>query len=160
MKGKRPGGRFGRPGDDAEGEDPICTKIFFVSRTHTQLTQAVSELRRIKLSPSPSTSSTPEDDETKPRGQTRSVPLGSRKNLCINDELITSLRKDKRPPDKENGPHEVKEASGAALDEACRDLNTRTSLPSPSYHIICNSACSAITYRPKRVSLPLLTRDR
>lgn len=141
MKGKKPGGRFGRPGDDEKEDDPICTKIFFVSRTHTQLTQAVSELRRIKLPPQPSTSSSPliplEDDETNPRTQTRSVPLGSRKNLCINDELINSLRKGtstgKRPSEKENETGgQVKEASGAALDEACRELNTRTSLPSPS----------------------------
>ncbi|KAF9517219.1 hypothetical protein BS47DRAFT_546430 [Hydnum rufescens UP504] len=51
-------------------EDPICTKIFFASRTHTQLTQAISELRKIT------------------GGEvTRAISLASRKNLCIHDTL-------------------------------------------------------------------------
>ncbi|KAJ7505517.1 helicase C-terminal domain-containing protein [Mycena galericulata] len=39
-------------------EEPTCTKIYYASRTHSQLAQILPELRRLKLSPVP-TSSTP-----------------------------------------------------------------------------------------------------
>jgi hypothetical protein len=71
--------------------------------------------------------------------QTRAVPLGSRKNLCINDDLVASLRHDKqrlREKDKENQPlaagkawvKDSRDNSGrhvGDLDEACRELNNR-----------------------------------
>ncbi|KAH7103380.1 DNA repair helicase [Auriculariales sp. MPI-PUGE-AT-0066] len=65
-------------------EDPVCTKIFFASRTHTQLSQLKGELLKT------------------PGGKTtRIVPLASRKNLCINDDL---------------------RRSGVDIDEGCRSM--------------------------------------
>ncbi|EJT96518.1 hypothetical protein DACRYDRAFT_25669, partial [Dacryopinax primogenitus] len=55
---------------DVELEEPDCTKIYYTSRTHSQLSQLVSELRKTPL-----------------YEKTRFVALGSRRNLCINHEL-------------------------------------------------------------------------
>ncbi|KAG8766750.1 ATP-dependent DNA helicase chl1 [Ceratobasidium sp. 428] len=71
-----------------EAQEPTCTKIYYASRTHTQLSQFLGELRK-----------TPYQTDA------RTVPLGSRKNLCINDDV----RKGKY---------------GADIDEACRSLAT------------------------------------
>ncbi|KAG9022463.1 ATP-dependent DNA helicase chl1, partial [Tulasnella sp. UAMH 9824] len=65
-------------------DEPACTKIFYASRTHTQLSQTISELQKTSF-----------------KANTRTVPLGSRKNLCINEEL---------------------RSKGGDLDEACREL--------------------------------------
>lgn len=51
--------------DDDEEEEPL--KVFFCSRTHSQLSQFVGELKRTKFATSLQT-----------------VSLGSRKTLCIN----------------------------------------------------------------------------
>ncbi|KAG9084650.1 ATP-dependent DNA helicase chl1, partial [Ceratobasidium sp. UAMH 11750] len=69
-------------------EEPACTKIYYASRTHTQLSQFLGELRK-----------------TPYQADARTVPLGSRKNLCINDDV----RKGKY---------------GTDIDEACRSLAT------------------------------------
>ncbi|RDB17932.1 ATP-dependent DNA helicase CHL1 [Hypsizygus marmoreus] len=96
--------------------EPTCTKIYYASRTHSQLTQILPELRRLKLSPhicshhsslSPSTTSghkrpadaLEDDDLLAPC--TRTVSLGSRKQLCINENLRARSRD---------------------LDESCREL--------------------------------------
>ncbi|KAG9119952.1 ATP-dependent DNA helicase chl1, partial [Ceratobasidium sp. 392] len=71
-----------------EAPEPTCTKIYYASRTHTQLSQFLGELRK-----------TPYQTDA------RTVPLGSRKNLCINDDV----RKGKYEAD---------------IDEACRSLAT------------------------------------
>jgi chromosome transmission fidelity protein 1 len=104
-------------------EETSCIKVYYASRTHSQLTQVLPELQRLKLLPSmtvidhhepsvdqvslprkrcaserdPSGSST-ESGDTR---QIRTVSLGSRKQLCINDEL---------------------KAKSQDLDEACREL--------------------------------------
>ncbi|KAF9026117.1 DNA repair helicase [Hymenopellis radicata] len=97
----------------ADEEELTCTKIYYASRTHSQLMQVVPELQRLKLSvlPGESCSSNPptlgkrgaagisEDDV--PISYTRTVSLGSRKQLCINEDL----RRKKKD-----------------LDEACREL--------------------------------------
>lgn len=64
------------------------TKIFFCSRTHSQLTQFSSELSRVKMPPA----ITMEDDSSngEMEGVTEDVKhltLGSRKNLCINPKV-------------------------------------------------------------------------
>ncbi|KAK7048171.1 ATP-dependent DNA helicase CHL1 [Favolaschia claudopus] len=97
--------------------DPTCTKIYYASRTHSQLAQVLPELQRLKLSPitaspaqcshsvdipqkrgAPDESST--DDEM-PVIYSRTVSLGSRKQLCINDDVRAKSRD---------------------LDEGCREL--------------------------------------
>ncbi|QRW20304.1 DNA repair helicase RAD3 [Rhizoctonia solani] len=80
-----------RKDDDTEPEEPTCTKIYYASRTHTQLSQFLGELRKTHYQPN-----------------ARTVPLGSRKNLCINDDV-------------------KKGKYGADIDEACRALASGTS---------------------------------
>lgn len=77
--------------DDTDPVDEL--KIFFCSRTHSQLTQFVGELRRLKIPPA----IPPENDE---KGlvakdtlseELKHLTLGSRKNLCINSK-VTALK--------------------------------------------------------------------
>ena len=98
-------------------EEPACIKIYYASRTHSQLSQILPELRRLRLSPlrvpPPPCNSLADtsrkrvamdddqDEDEVPVVYTRTVPLGSRKQLCINDE-VRSKSKD--------------------LDEGCREL--------------------------------------
>lgn len=98
-------------------EEPTCTKIYYASRTHSQLTQIIPELLKLKLSPvsSPlsSSCSTPLavpqkrsandtlDRSDDLRAYTRTVSLGSRKQLCINHDLRSRKRD---------------------LDEGCREM--------------------------------------
>lgn len=60
---------------ESDLEEPR-TKIIFCSRTHSQLTQFVHELRKVDIT----------TQETGPE-TIRHVPLGSRKNLCINSKV-------------------------------------------------------------------------
>jgi chromosome transmission fidelity protein 1 len=68
-----------------EGEIPDETKIFFCSRTHSQLTQFTSELDRVKMPPAVM----PVDnfDVDVLVEDVRHLTLGSRKNLCINRKV-------------------------------------------------------------------------
>lgn len=102
-----------------EDEEPTCTKIYYASRTHSQLTQILPEMKRLKLAPmQPDTSSNspcgssskskkrafdePENElADAPISYSRTVSLGSRKQLCINDDLRSKSRD---------------------LDEGCREL--------------------------------------
>ncbi|KAI9465416.1 DNA repair helicase [Lactarius psammicola] len=115
----------GYPGTDPHNDRPSCTKIFFLSRTHSQLSQVVPELRKLRReahrnlglsSPSHLSTQVPMKDETRKRKyepveseadssngrpETRFVSLGSRRQLCLNEEL---------------------KAKGGDLDERCREL--------------------------------------
>ncbi|KAG9290759.1 hypothetical protein G9A89_011722 [Geosiphon pyriformis] len=55
---------------DEEEEEPDETKIFYCSRTHSQLTQFVNELRKTSYA-----------------SDLKAVSLGSRKHLCINEDV-------------------------------------------------------------------------
>ncbi|KAF8895275.1 helicase C-terminal domain-containing protein [Infundibulicybe gibba] len=92
--------------------EPTCTKIYYASRTHSQLAQVLPELERLKLVPASTAPSRPEAGARKrTMGEafesevkyytSRTVSLGSRKQLCINKTL---------------------RARKGDLDEACREL--------------------------------------
>lgn len=109
-----------KPGYLDDEVEPTCTKIYYASRTHSQLAQVLPELRRLTLKLEVSShhpqATTPieivnrkrgvdgldnDDVEDPPLSYSRSVSLGSRKQLCINDEL---------------------RARTQDLDEGCREL--------------------------------------
>ncbi|KAL6624706.1 hypothetical protein ACP70R_032027 [Stipagrostis hirtigluma subsp. patula] len=56
---------------DEEDEEEVTPKVYFTSRTHSQLSQFVGELKRTEFA-----------------GRLRTVCLGSRKNLCINKDVL------------------------------------------------------------------------
>jgi chromosome transmission fidelity protein 1 len=68
--------------EEAQPEEE--TKIIFCSRTHSQLTQFVHELRRVKP---PATVQLPEGDVAEATEAVKHLALGSRKNLCINSSV-------------------------------------------------------------------------
>ncbi|CAG8961294.1 hypothetical protein HYFRA_00013574, partial [Hymenoscyphus fraxineus] len=68
--------------EDEEVEDEV--KIFYCSRTHSQLTQFINELRRIKL---PAAIASNEADQGVQIEDLKHLTLGSRKNLCINPKV-------------------------------------------------------------------------
>jgi chromosome transmission fidelity protein 1 len=74
-----------RNADEAEEE----LKIFFCSRTHSQLSQFVGELQRVHLPAGlPPEQQTKNLDETKNiTEEVKQITLGSRKNLCINSKV-------------------------------------------------------------------------
>lgn len=86
-------------GEEMENEDEI--KIFYCSRTHSQLTQFINELRRVNFPPTILA-----DDKVSVETETEDVKhltLGSRKNLCINSKVNTL-------------------SSAAAINERCLEL--------------------------------------
>lgn len=64
-------------------------KIYFCSRTHSQLAQFVQELRRVKLPEVSWAAEKSASKEGEPEDQVvvKHLPLGSRKNLCINPKV-------------------------------------------------------------------------
>ena len=74
--------------DELQLEDE--TKIFYCSRTHSQLTQFVQEIRRVKLPVSSwAVESKGKDsiDQAEGHDSIKHLTLGSRKNLCINPSV-------------------------------------------------------------------------
>jgi chromosome transmission fidelity protein 1 len=69
--------------------------VFFASRTHSQLSQFVAELRKtsfaqvdpVRAAPSPSPTSDGSIPSSGVDRPVRLIPLGSRQNLCINDDV-------------------------------------------------------------------------
>jgi chromosome transmission fidelity protein 1 len=112
--------------EDMEAEDEL--KIYFCSRTHSQLSQFVNELRRIDLP-----AAIPAVQEEVKKKSTLSeelkhMSLGSRKNLCINakvsslksmtavNERCLELQDAKTPKDKKCQFVPNKENEGSVLD--------------------------------------------
>ncbi|KZT72447.1 DNA repair helicase [Daedalea quercina L-15889] len=94
--------RGSRLGTDEENE-PVCTKIYYASRTHSQLAQVLHELRKLRINSSkrPLAEESNTGDADVQSNSVRTVSLASRKQLCINEAL------QRRPGD---------------IDEACRQL--------------------------------------
>jgi len=81
---------YGKPKVEEEEEIEDEIKIFYCSRTHSQLTQFINELRRVHIPPalqSKPASAEPLLEE----GEFKHLTLGSRKNLCINP-AVNKLR--------------------------------------------------------------------
>ncbi|OXG31727.1 chromosome transmission fidelity protein 1 [Cryptococcus neoformans Ze90-1] len=73
-----------------EGEDDV-PKVYYTSRTHTQLRQLTSELLKTSFA---SYDSVPESPSAEaPSHGVSLVPLGSRKQLCINEKIRALARK-------------------------------------------------------------------
>ncbi|EUC46616.1 hypothetical protein COCMIDRAFT_35728 [Bipolaris oryzae ATCC 44560] len=100
-----------------DGEVPDETKIFFCSRTHSQLTQFSSELGRVKMPPAIASdddiNSTDVDSLVE---DVKHLTLGSRKNLCINDK-VNRL------------------GSATAINERCLELQQNSSTESRCPHM-------------------------
>ncbi|KAL8737705.1 MAG: hypothetical protein Q9181_001423 [Wetmoreana brouardii] len=91
--------------EDSDSEFLDELKVFFCSRTHSQLTQFVNELRRVKVERAQwfktEKDSSPEEDQQ--HNVFKHLPLGSRKNLCINPKVVSA-------------------GGTAAINERCLDL--------------------------------------
>ncbi|KAK3724452.1 ATP-dependent DNA helicase chl1 [Vermiconidia calcicola] len=78
-------GMLPQASDDQHAEDEQDElKIFFCSRTHSQLSQFVGELKRVKLPPG---LPPPESGAQDALEEVKQLTLGSRKNLCINPKV-------------------------------------------------------------------------
>lgn len=88
----------GAPSTQDEETEQDETKIIFCSRTHSQLTQFVNELQRVKQP-----GLRPVDQSELRSDIVKHVPLGSRKSLCINPK-VSSL------------------GSSTAINERCLEL--------------------------------------
>ncbi|KKA29146.1 hypothetical protein TD95_004251 [Thielaviopsis punctulata] len=79
------GGPREKETDEETVEEPL--KIFYASRTHSQLSQFIAELRRPEF-PSSLPISVQSCEKDKPSTESvKAVPLSSRKNLCINPSV-------------------------------------------------------------------------
>ncbi|KAL2130915.1 hypothetical protein VTI74DRAFT_5799 [Chaetomium olivicolor] len=80
------GGGGGKRREEREEEVQDGVKIYYTSRTHSQLTQFISELRRPAFPPSlPEELISSGQEEEKPTTETvKQLPLSSRQKLCIN----------------------------------------------------------------------------
>ncbi|KAL8805582.1 MAG: hypothetical protein Q9182_001847 [Xanthomendoza sp. 2 TL-2023] len=65
-------------------------KVFFCSRTHSQLTQFVNELRRVKFPEAPWVQNEGSPGSVQQGNTVKHLPLGSRKNLCINPRVVSA----------------------------------------------------------------------
>ncbi|KAK6334384.1 ATP-dependent DNA helicase chl1 [Orbilia blumenaviensis] len=77
-----------RSKEEEEEEVPDEIKIFYCSRTHSQLSQFTAELRRVHLPPTYEDDPLEESEETSEE-VVKHLSLGSRKLLCINDKVNT-----------------------------------------------------------------------
>ncbi|KAL8779904.1 MAG: hypothetical protein Q9213_006726 [Squamulea squamosa] len=113
--------------DDSEVEAADELKIFYCSRTHSQITQFISELRKVDI-PQPLWL---HDQGKSPAGNVRQetkikhVPLGSRRNLCINPTVVNA-------------------GSTTAINERCLDLQQPTIVTLPYQLLLHKSSREAL----------------
>ncbi|CAK7232299.1 ATP-dependent DNA helicase chl1 [Sporothrix bragantina] len=109
-------GDDGEDDEDALGQDNI--KIYYTSRTHSQLTQFIAELRRPQFPSSmpegAKSVATQKNDEATSTELVKHVPLSSRQRLCINpavsrlgsvaaiNDRCAELQKPKKSNDKQS----------------------------------------------------------
>ena len=77
-----------KPAEEDDGEG--LTRIFYCSRTHSQLTQFASELRRVEMPPSVPKELSLDltgEGELELEERIKHLSLGSRRNLCINPKV-------------------------------------------------------------------------
>ena len=80
-----------KPNQEEENDAEEPTKVFYCSRTHSQLIQFANEVRRVKI-PFPEPEQPGDNKERAPKiEEVKHLPLGSRKNLCIN-QSVSKLR--------------------------------------------------------------------
>ncbi|PSR82419.1 helicase C-terminal domain-domain-containing protein [Coniella lustricola] len=87
--------------DEEPPEDEI--KIYYTSRTHSQLTQFIAELRRPRFQPSIAEDADSTKDPEQQTETVKQIPLSSRQKLCIN-------------------PSVTKLGALAAINDACSEL--------------------------------------
>ncbi|KAF7854697.1 hypothetical protein EAF04_010266 [Stromatinia cepivora] len=84
-------GMWSKKVEDEEEELGDEMKIFYCSRTHSQLTQFINELRRVEfpssMPPEDSPSKSTEKNKDNLHEHLKHLTLGSRKNLCINPKV-------------------------------------------------------------------------
>jgi chromosome transmission fidelity protein 1 len=97
------------------GEMPDETRIFYSSRTHSQLTQFSSELGRVEMPPALTADSQNCEEESLVEN-VKYLTLGSRKNLCINSK-VSRLH------------------NGTAINERCIELQQNSSAESRCPHM-------------------------
>ncbi|KAK0668421.1 putative ATP-dependent RNA helicase [Cercophora samala] len=78
------GGWKREEGEDGEEEDGEGIKIYYTSRTHSQLTQFISELRRPEFPPSLPSEILEKDGKEDAKETVKEITLSSRQKLCIN----------------------------------------------------------------------------
>ncbi|EAW21988.1 DNA helicase [Aspergillus fischeri NRRL 181] len=82
--------QFSASAEDETGHEDDDVKIFYCSRTHSQLSQFSSELRRVKMPSSmPAELSTSDANTDDAEERVKHLTLGSRKNLCINPKVMS-----------------------------------------------------------------------
>ncbi len=162
--------------DEEEVDDEL--KIFYCSRTHSQLTQFINELRRVQLPPAvipnlPKPSEQTFTMEPATVGDLKHLTLGSRKNLCINarvanlrsataiNEKCLELQRPGTPAEHKCPylPAKEKEALvNEFRDHALAKIRDIEDLPDLGRRLaICPYYASRPTIRPSEVSLSLVT---
>lgn len=156
-------------------------KIFYCSRTHSQLSQFINELRRVHLPPAVTTDLPDSSEQLEPRHQAgvgglKHLTLGSRKNLCINPKVaklksVTAINEKclelQRPgtPTEHECPYLPTKETEALVNEfrdhALAKIRDIEELPDVGRGLaICPYYAARSVIRPSEVSLLLNTTSR